>query len=318
MKEGGFDGFEPFTTRNLPVNDENMAEAFELAPKYNLRMATIYWADEFHVPEQHPRILKECHRFLGYLKKFNCDRLTIGPPTPHVDDEKVAIANLAKIMNAVGKIALDEYKIKTGIHPHVGGLIENPRQIDSLMAQTDPRYFNLSPDTAQIWMGGGEVVSMMEKYKSRIVYIHYKDIVRYNRSLRGYGDNVIELGRGVLDFPRHAPDPEGDQIQGLDHHRPGTTPASRRSKAPRCRWNTSSACSSRFTRKPAPWRSRLGKNRSRIGTKVAGRQWPPDPVSAFRRPHNTRRGCILKKARAGRLCGYLEPLLRERPIPESF
>ena len=201
VKEGGFDGFEPFTTRNLPVNDENMAEAYELAPKYNLRMSSIYWADDFHLPEQHPRILKDCHRFLGYLKKFNCDRLTIGPPGPNVEDEKVAIANLAKIMNAVGKIALDQYKIKTGIHPHVGGLIENPRQIESLMQQTDPRYFNLSPDTAQLWMGGGEVVSMMEKYKSRIVYIHYKDIRAYNRSLRNYGNNVIELGRGVIDFP---------------------------------------------------------------------------------------------------------------------
>jgi sugar phosphate isomerase/epimerase len=31
--------------------------------------------------------------------------------------------------------------------------------------------------------------------------MHYKDIRGYNRSLNGYMDNVIELGRGLIDFP---------------------------------------------------------------------------------------------------------------------
>jgi len=198
---GGFDGFEPFTTRALPVNDENMAELEQLAPKYKLRMASIYWADRFERASEHERIRKECHRFLGYLKRFQCDRLTIGPPPPTVEDEREAIANMALIMNEVGRIALEEYNIKTGVHPHVGGLIENPRQIDLLMDKTNPRYFGLSPDTAQIWMGGGDPVAMYQKYKKRIVYMHYKDIRAYHRGLRGYMDNVIELGRGVLDFP---------------------------------------------------------------------------------------------------------------------
>ncbi|MCC6860654.1 MAG: xylose isomerase, partial [Bryobacterales bacterium] len=72
---------------------------------------------------------------------------------------------------------------------------------DLLMEKTNPRYFGLSPDTAQIWMGGGDPLAMYEKYKKRIVYMHYKDIRAYHRGLRGYMDNVIELGRGVLDFP---------------------------------------------------------------------------------------------------------------------
>ena len=108
---------------------------------------------------------------------------------------------MAKIMNQVGKIAIEQYGIQTGVHNHVDGLIENPRQIDQLMEETDPRYFNLSPDTAQIWMGGGDPLRMLEKYKRRIVYIHYKDIRAYHRGLKGYLDNVIELGRGILDFP---------------------------------------------------------------------------------------------------------------------
>lgn len=69
------------------------------------------------------------------------------------------------------------------------------------MEMTDPQYFNLAPDTAQVWMGGGNPVAMFEKYKHRIVYMHYKDIRAYNRSLQNYMDNVIELGRGVIDLP---------------------------------------------------------------------------------------------------------------------
>jgi inosose dehydratase len=197
----GFDGVEPFTTERLPVNDTNMNALVELLPKYKLRVSTIYWGDNYHDPSQEARLLKECHRFLGYLKRFGADHLTFGPPPPNVEDERAAIQQTARVMNAIGKIALDEYAIKADIHPHVGSLIENPRQIDSLMHQTDPQYFNLAPDTAQVWMGGGDPVELFEKYKHRLVYMHYKDLRAYNRGLPGYMDNVIELGRGVIDFP---------------------------------------------------------------------------------------------------------------------
>jgi inosose dehydratase len=197
----GFDGVEPFTAKFL--NDEAMDQLEQLlSSKYkNLRMSSVYWGGPFNVPSEHDRLVKESHRILGYLKRFKSERLTFGPPRPDVDDEKVAIANTAKIANEIGKISLEEYNIKTDIHPHVGSLFENPRQVDMLMDLTDPKYFNLAPDTAQVWMGGGDPVALFEKYKHRIIYMHYKDIRGYNRSLKGYQDNVIELGRGVIDFP---------------------------------------------------------------------------------------------------------------------
>jgi inosose dehydratase len=198
---GGFEGFEPFTTPTLPVNDENMATLEGLAAKYKVRMSGIYWGDDFHLADQHDRLVKDSRRFLGYLRRFGAERLIIGPPEPNVENEKQAIGNMAKVMNSIGKLALDEYRIKVGVHPHVAGLIENPRQIDQLMEETDPRYFYFAPDTAQIWMGGGDPVRVIEKYKQRVVYLHYKDIRAYHRGLNSYLDNVIELGRGVIDFP---------------------------------------------------------------------------------------------------------------------
>ena len=196
----GFDGVEPFTAKFL--NDEAMAQLESLLPKYpRLRMSSIYWSGPFHTLSEHERLIEQSHKILGYLKRFGADRLTFGPPRPDVEDEKAAVANTAKIANEIGWISLEKYNIRTDIHPHVGSLIENPRQIDLLMELTDPKYFNLAPDTAQVWMGGGDPVAFFEKYKHRIIYMHYKDIRAYHRGLPGYMDNVIELGRGVIDFP---------------------------------------------------------------------------------------------------------------------
>jgi inosose dehydratase len=196
----GFDGVEPLSPKFL--NDEAMAELEQLFQKYkNLRMSSVYWSVPLNVPSEHDRLITEAHRILGYLKRFGSERLTFGPPRPNVDDEKAAIAITAKMCNEIGRISLEQYGIRTDIHPHVGSLIENPRQIDMLMDQTDPKFFNLGPDTAQIWMGGGDPVAFFEKYKHRIIYMHYKDIRAYYRGLTSYQDNVIELGRGIIDFP---------------------------------------------------------------------------------------------------------------------
>lgn len=196
----GFDGVEPFTAKFL--NDDAMAQLEKLLPQYpRLRMSSLYWGAPFHTPAEHDRLIQQAHQMLGYLKRFGAERLTFGPPRPDADDEKVAIGNTARIANEIGRISLEKYNIRTDIHPHVGSLIENPRQIDMLMDQTDPKYFNLAPDTAQVWMGGGDPVPFFEKYKHRIIYMHYKDIRAYHRGLPGYMDNVIELGRGVIDFP---------------------------------------------------------------------------------------------------------------------
>lgn len=202
IQAGGFQGFEPYTTPTLPVNDENIERLERLAPKAGLRLSGIYWGDQWHLPSERSRQLgPDARRFLGYLKRFGSDRLILGPPRPDVEEEQQAIAEMAKTVNELGRLARDEYGVKVAVHPHVSGLIENPRQIDQLMEETDPALFHFAPDTAQLYMGGAHPVRFIEKHKRRLAYLHYKDIRAYHRGLPGYLDNVIELGRGVIDFP---------------------------------------------------------------------------------------------------------------------
>ena len=201
IQAAGFDGVEPYTTPTLQVNDENMAALEKLLPRYKpLRVSGIYWSDQWDKAEEHERQLGECRRFLGYLKRFGADVLLIGPPRPEVADEKKSIANMARIMNTIGKVALEQYGVKMGIHPHMDSLIENPRQTEQLFDETDPRYFGFAPDTMQIWVGGGEPVKMIRKYLNRVVYLHYKDSRPFQRS-RKPQDHGVELGGGHIDFP---------------------------------------------------------------------------------------------------------------------
>jgi len=200
VEAAGFSGVEPFSGKFL--NDHAMAQLGELLQMHKtIRMCSIYWNGPFHEPAQHDRLWEQGRKVLGYLKRFGADRFTFGPPRPDVEDEKIAISNAAKFVNDFGRMALEEYQVRTDIHPHVGSLIENPRQIDMLMDLTDSKYFNLAPDTAQVWMGGGDPVALFQKYKHRIIYIHYKDVRAYYRGLGDYMNNVVELGRGVIDFP---------------------------------------------------------------------------------------------------------------------
>lgn len=203
---GGFDGFEPL---NPFLNDDAMAELERLLPQYkNLHMSSIFWNGQFHLPAERDRLIQQSHKLLGYLKRFGSDRLTIAPPLGNIENEKPAIAQMANIANEIGRISLEQYNIKTDVHAYVGSLLENPRQLDLFMNQTDPLYVWFGPDTAQIWLGGGDPVTIFEKYKHRLVYMHYKDVQGFSRSLKKYEndqaykwDNVIELGRGVIDFP---------------------------------------------------------------------------------------------------------------------
>ena len=200
IRDAGFEGFEAYTTPTLPVNDENMNDLEKLAPQYKLRMSAIYWETDWHDPSKHEFILKDCHRFYGYLKRFGANRLVIGPPEPN-GNEKQCISNMAKIVTAVAKIGVEQYSMKTGIHPHINSLVENPRQVDQLLGETDPKYFSFAPDTSQLWMGGGDPVRIIEKYKERVIYLHYKDCHGYYRDVKNYMEYETELGRGVVDFP---------------------------------------------------------------------------------------------------------------------
>jgi inosose dehydratase len=100
--------------------------------------------------------------------------------------------------------------LKTVFHPHCGGYVEAPWEIDELMARTDPSLVGLLLDTGHILYGGGDPGAVLDAHRSRIWHVHFKDCdadvaERARRGGLGYLAAVreqlfCELGRGAVDF----------------------------------------------------------------------------------------------------------------------
>lgn len=104
----------------------------------------------------------------------------------------------------------DEFGLKTVMHPHVGGYLETPREVDALMSRTDPDLVGLCLDTGHAMYGGDDPVALHARWPARVRYLHLKDcdrrVLDEVRARGGdYYDGVRsgvfpELGRGSVDF----------------------------------------------------------------------------------------------------------------------
>jgi inosose dehydratase len=92
---------------------------------------------------------------------------------------------------------------RAGLHNHMGQIVQNPDEVDRCMAQTDPKLFHFSPDTAHLHLAGCDVVQTMEKHKSRLMLADYKDCKRpANAAPDSFArESIYDLGQGEIDFP---------------------------------------------------------------------------------------------------------------------
>lgn len=78
-------------------------------------------------------------------------------------------------LNKLGKIA-KEYGITLTFHHHMGTVIQDPDEVERLMAGTDPEYVNLLFDSGHFTYCGADPLEMVQKYCSRIKHVHLKDV----------------------------------------------------------------------------------------------------------------------------------------------
>lgn len=114
-------------------------------------------------------------------------------------------------LHSVARLCRDEYGLAVCFHPHAGTYVENPAEIDRLLAATDPDLVHLCLDSGHIAFGGGDPVTLAAEYAGRIGHVHLKDI-RLDRlqACLGRGEDYttaarqdvfVELGRGDVDIP---------------------------------------------------------------------------------------------------------------------
>ena len=213
-----------------PRRGRSTQETLDLYAKYDLLPAPGYFGVEFWDPAQEEAILEGAKEHAQFAQEAGLTELYVAPggfasyttgrgltraevsghvqPADGMTDDE--FAQFAKVLNAVGRITLDQ-GVRSCFHNHVGAVIETGGEIERLLSMVDDEVIFLGPDTGHLEWGGVDAVQFCRDHAARIKTIHIKDV---NRSVLeegvaeewNYGtfsQNGIwtELGQGYIDFP---------------------------------------------------------------------------------------------------------------------
>ena len=147
------------------------------------------WFSSFLITKPFEEVEKEFRSQLAYLKEMGAKIIGASEQSYSVqgqqntpifghkyvmnDEEWERFCNG---MNALGKIAKEEYGISLTFHHHMGTVVQNPDEVERMMEDTDPEYVSLLFDTGHFTYCGADPLEMAEKYIDRIKHVHLKDI----------------------------------------------------------------------------------------------------------------------------------------------
>lgn len=119
-------------------------------------------------------------RKIDLIKNLGADILLLdgGKKDPEGNTEKdyrFALGNIKKICELA-----NSSNVKPTWHLHWGTMFDKEKYLDYLMEKTEKEGLYFCPDTAQLTICGMDPLNVMKKYKNRISYIHFKDIVENN------------------------------------------------------------------------------------------------------------------------------------------
>lgn len=172
-------------------------------------MVTLFQSAEWTDPEVEGSILENARSWSEAIRGMGGEMLMLVPgrrhevPPPGLDD----FTRMADLMNRVGRVAHDA-GIDATMHPHWGTAAETRLEIELLLSLLDPGLVGFAPDTGQIAKGGADPMPVVERWASRVRYVHMKDLSPEWEEMRKAGvplrspEGYAEVGQGVIDFRR--------------------------------------------------------------------------------------------------------------------
>ncbi len=212
----GYHWIETFWSYLAPweKSPEALAEKLE---KLGLRMETVSNSGPLNMRFQDPaarrEVIEDHMRLVRYIKALGCDHLKIncGAPNPGGNTEEI-YREQAKTFDELGKRISGE-GLKFGIHAHLWSQFETPRDVERVLALTDPGHVGFILDTGHVSMAGMDPLALTKKYGPRILEYHLKDVAPKDRGgykgpaldpksvNTGPGDLIFfPLGKGGVDF----------------------------------------------------------------------------------------------------------------------
>jgi len=144
--------------------------------KRKLNVATISWNSLSVAPEMRQQTLDSAREAMKFLADFGASHLVVFSPGLNRGGTAApgAFEEMCKRCNEIGELA-GTMGFTAGLHNHMGQMVQTREQIDRFMTLVDPKLFGFSPDTAHLQLAGCDVVGTIDKYKSRIKFLDYKD-----------------------------------------------------------------------------------------------------------------------------------------------
>lgn len=216
---GGFNGVRlTGFPEILQHNDMSLDQYGDELAKRGLRFSTVSFGGQYHDPAQHDDIRQRARFALEAHRKHGANAMVFFPPgLAEGAQESAALQDSFAFLDDLGKMAVEEFGVRMGLHNHTNSLIENQQQVDRFLEGTDPRYVFCAWDSAHLLLGGCDVVATYRKSIDRLVYTDFKDATlaplsedyvapngqRYAGDSHAgkFYNSMLELGRGQIDFP---------------------------------------------------------------------------------------------------------------------
>ena len=197
MKDTGFIGIRMTQfPQILKTYNVTVPELQKELSKRSCQIITISFNGPTHDPAKRSDVLASAKTAMTFLKEFDAKHLVVFSPN-RSNASEAAFKAMCDCFNAIGETA-NEMGFRAGLHNHMGQIVQTSEEVDRCMAMTDPKLFSFSPDTAHLYLADCDVVKTLDKHKSRLMLLDYKDARKNSDKLL---DNIFDLGDGAVDFP---------------------------------------------------------------------------------------------------------------------
>ncbi len=217
--EAGYRGIELGPVGFMPEDPTILGEALD---EFGLTLIGGVIFRPYHDPDAWEDVLDATHRTARALKAHGAEHLviidSISPrraPTAGRADEAVQMDKAEwtgfrdRIVESA-RIGAEDYGLTVGIHAHAAGFMDFEPELIRVLDEVDEGLLKICFDTGHHSYAGFDPVAFMQKYVSRISYMHFKDIdpkvkadVIANRTgfYEACGQGIFcNLGQGDVDF----------------------------------------------------------------------------------------------------------------------
>jgi len=217
--EAGYRGIELGPVGFMPEDPAILGEALD---EFGLTLIGGVIFRPYHDPDAWEDVLDATHRTARALMAHGAEHLviidSISPrraPTAGRADEAVQMDKAEwtgfrdRIVESA-RIGAEDYGLTVGIHAHAAGFMDFEPELIRLLDEVDEGLLKICFDTGHHSYAGFDPVAFMQKYVSRISYMHFKDIdpkvkadVIANRTgfYEACGQGIFcNLGQGDVDF----------------------------------------------------------------------------------------------------------------------